>query len=120
MRKKPDIAQLKTFAMIQSNAPKILYGSATVGAGFRDKYQDFKTVRGRFTEKRGSTELSGGTKLPSKSYEYVIRYDSQIMAVLDLELRFLINGKIYTTDNFDVEVFDKQEFFFFTLLQYGK
>jgi hypothetical protein len=120
MRKKPDIAELRTFALIQSNAPKILYGSGVVGAGFKDKYQDYKTVRGRFTEKRGSTELSGGTKLPAKAYEYVIRYDSQIMAVVDLQLRFIINGKTYTLDNFDVEVFQKQEFFYFTLLQYGK
>lgn len=120
MRKKPDISELRTFALIKSNAPKILYGSASVGAGFIDKYQDFKTVRGRFTEKRGSTELSGGTKLPAKSYEYVIRYDSQIMAVLDLQLRFEINGKVYTLDNYDVEVFNRQEFFYFTLLQYGK
>lgn len=120
MRKKPEISELRTFALIQSNAPKILYGSAAVGAGFKDKYQDFKRVRGRFIEKRGSTELSGGTKLPVKTFEYAIRYDSQIMAVIDLQLRFEINGKTYTLDNFDVEVFDKQEFFFFTLLQYGK
>lgn len=120
MRKKPEISQLKTFALIQSNAPKILYGSAVVGAGFKDMYQDFKTVRGRFVEKRGSTELSGGTKLPAKSYEYVIRYDNQIMAVIDLQLRFIINGKVYTLDNYDVEIFGRQEFFYLTLLQYGK
>lgn len=120
MRKKPAIAELKTFATIQSNALKILYGSGAVGAGFKDKYTDFKRVRGRFREKYGSTELTAGTKAPAKTYEYVIRYDTQIMAVLDLQLRFLINGKTYTLDNFNVEVFDKQEFFYFTLLQYGK
>jgi hypothetical protein len=120
MRKKPEISELRTFALVQTNAPKILYGSAIVGAGFKDKYQDFKTVRGKFTQRRGSTELSNGTKLPAKSYEYAIRYDSQIMGVIDLQLRFIINGKVYTLDDFDVEVYGRQEFFFFTLLQYGK
>lgn len=120
MSRKPAIAEMKTFAMVQSNAPKILYGSAVVGAGFKDKYQDFKQVRGRFRQKYGSTELSNGTKLPLNAYEYAFRYDSEIMNVLDLQLRLLINDKVYTLNSYDVEVHDKQEFFFFTLQQYGK
>jgi hypothetical protein len=120
MRKPPAIAEFRTFAMIQSNAPKILYGSAAVGAGFRDLYQDFKRVRGRLTQKNGFAELSAGTKVPFVSYEFVIRYDSDIMGVLDLQLRFIIEGKTYTLSNYDVEVFGKRSYFYFKLQQYGK
>ncbi len=120
MSRKPEISEMKTYAMVQTNAPKILYGSAMVGAGFKDKYQDFRRVRGRFRKKYGSSVLSAGTKLPADTFEYAFRYERAIMEVLDLQLRLIIHDKTYTLDSFDVEVHDNQEFFFFTLQQYGK
>ena len=116
---KTSIGQFKTFAMIQSNAPKLQYGSAAVGAGFKDKYQDFKRVRGEFKQKSGTRALEDGTIIKVNGYRFTFRYDSEIMSVLDLQLRLLIEGDTYTLISWDVEKHGRNTLFIFELSQYG-
>lgn len=118
--KTPGINELRTIAMLQTNAPKILYGSGVVGAGRKDVYQDYRQVRGKFTQKRNSRILGNGTVSQAVTWEYITRFENAIMAVIDLQVRFLINGKIYTQDGFEVDTDGKSEWFVFTLVQFGK
>jgi len=117
---KTSIGQYKTFAMIQSNAPKLQYGSAHVGAGFKDKYQDFKRVRGEFKQKNSTRELEDGTIVKVNGYQFKFRYDNDIMSVLDLQLRLIIEGDTYTLISWDVDKHGRNTQFIFELSQYGK
>jgi len=118
--KKPSINELRTYAMLQTNAPKILYGSGVVGAGRKDVYQDYRVLRGKFTQLKGNRTLGNGTIQQAVTWEFIIRYEVAIMAVLDLQTRFCIEGKTYTVDSYDIQVVDKSTWFVFTLLQFGK
>lgn len=118
--KKPSISEYKTFAMLQTNVPKIQYGSGIVGAGFKDVYQDFKQVRGKFVQKSGTRQLTDGTIAPTTSYKFTFRYTTEIMGIIDLQLRLLIKGKTYTLNSYDVDISGKANLFIFDLSQYGK
>jgi hypothetical protein len=116
----PSINKLRTIATLQTNAPKILYGSGVVGAGRKDVYQTFKSLRGEFTQVRANRQLGNGTVVQVLKWQFITRYESAIMAVLDLQVRFLIDGKVYTLDTFNVDTSGKNEWFIFTLSQFGK
>lgn len=124
--KKPLVSELRTFAVVQTNAPKILYGSGVVGAGFKDVYYDYRTVRGKFVQKNTTRALEDGSVIPITLCQYIVRYDTALMGVIDLQVRFAIRHRgvagsvIYTLLSWDVEEFDKESYFVFDLSEYGK
>jgi uncharacterized membrane protein YcjF (UPF0283 family) len=118
--KAPAISELRTIATLQTNAPKIIYGSGVVGAGRKDVYQTFKQLRGKFYQDNSNRGLGEGTVRQEATYKLVTRYERAVMEVIDLQVRFLINGKTYTLNSYDVEVMGKTAWFSFTLLQFGK
>lgn len=118
--KAPGINELRTIGILQTNAPKILYGSGVVGAGRKDVYQDFKSMRGKFQKKTEQKQLGNGTVVQAVSWNYTTRFEEAVLHIIDLQCRFLINGKIYTVSGYDVEEVDKTRWFVFKLEQFGK
>lgn len=124
--KKPLVSELRTFAIVQTNAPKILYGSGTVGAGFKDVYYDYRTVRGKFVQKNTTRALEDGSVIPITLNQYLVRYDNALMGVIDLQVRFSIRHRgiagyvVYTLVAWSMIEFDKESYFVFDLSEYGK
>jgi len=124
--KKPSVSDFRTFATIQTNASKILYGSGAVGAGFRDDYHDFKTVRGKLTQRTVERVLEDSSIIQVNVCDYIIRYETALMQIIDLQARFVIQhrGKplptLYTLISWTVEEIGKEAYFVFKLAQYGK
>jgi len=124
--KKILVSDFKTFATLQINAVKTHNGSGAVGAGFKDVYNDFKTVRGKFEQKNGSRVLESGAVISINLCKYTIRYETAIMAVLDMQTRFTILHRgdtaptLYTLLAWNVVDDGKEAYFVFELSQYGK
>lgn len=116
----PDIGNMRTIAMIQTNVQKLSYGSANVGAGKMDKFTDFKKVRGLFYQVRGSKTLTSGDVIPIKQYKFLFRFETAINNIMSLQLRFLIEGRTYAVDSFDVDTHGRNTFFTVTLNEFGK
>jgi len=124
--KKTLVSELRTFATVQTNAPKMLYGSGAVGAGFKDVYYTFKTVRGKFEQKNSTRVLEDGSIITVNVCRYTVRYETPLMGILDLQTRFIITRRgtpkptVYTLITWNVVEFDKEAYFIFELSEYGK
>lgn len=118
--KAPLIAELKTFAMFQTNIQKLQYGSAAQGAGFIDKFYDYKSVRGKFEQLRGTTVIQAGDKLPINVYRFICRYEVNISNIISLQLRLVINGKPYTVINHYPIIEGRTEWLVFEIVQFKK
>jgi hypothetical protein len=118
--KKIDIGEMKTFAQIDTNLPKLQYGSGKRGAGFLDTYSTLKTVRGKFVQYSGSRALAGGDVVPVTKYKFITRYDVEVSNAVDKQMRMIINGAIYTVDNCKPDTDGKAMYLIFDLMQFGK
>lgn len=116
--KKIGIGDMRTIIRIETNLSKILYGSGKSGGGFLDQYSHLKTVRGNFKSFNGRRVLASGAVTFAQMYKVTIRFDVQISNAIDKQMRFIINGKIYTLDNFDYEEENKQTVINFTINLY--
>lgn len=112
---KPAVGEMNTIAVLQTNIQKILYGSAAVGAGFKDKFTDFTTVRGKFFQVKGTRVLADGSVIPIQQYVFQFRFDKNINNIVSYQLRFLIDGKTYSVDSFTVDNFGRESFFYMRL-----
>jgi hypothetical protein len=118
--KKIDIAEMKTMARIETNAPKIDYGSGKRGAGYLDTYAMLREVRGKFKQFSGQRVISGGDVVPAIKYRFITRFDLEISNAIDKQMRFIIDGKTFTLDNWEVDTSGREFYLIFTLLQFGK
>lgn len=118
--RKPAIGEMKTIGIVQTNAPKIGYGSNKAGAGYLDKYTDLKTVRGKFETVNGYRVLGNGNVVPIKKYKYTFRFETAISNILDTQFRVIIHGKTYTVDSHDMYIAGRISFIELTLNQYNK
>lgn len=118
--KKMDIAKMKTIARVETNILKLEYGSGRRGVGYLDSFSGLKTVRGAFTQFTGKRALSGGDVVPVQKYRFITRFDLEISNNLDNQMRFVIANKIYTVDSWKVDEQDRETYFIFELLPFGK
>lgn len=118
--KKPTIGEQKTIAVIQTNAPKLLYGYGKAGNGYLDKYQEYCRARGRFERIRGTKTLANGAIIYVNKHRFMTRFSTLINNVLDLQIRFIIYGKTYSLDNVELYNYGKADYFIFTLTEFGK
>lgn len=118
--KKIGIGQMRTFATVQTNIPKIQYGSGKVGAGFVDTYSTLKTIRGLFEPFTGRRVTAAGVVSFVQMYRYTTRFDLIISNNINKQMRMIINGKVYTIDNFKYQEENKQTVIVFTLNLFTK
>lgn len=119
--KKIEIADFKTIVDVYTNAQKLLYGSGKVGAGYVDQYYILKAgIRGKLTNFNGRRALANGEIVYEQMNKLLIRYDPDISNVLDLQMRFFINGKTYTYSSYKFNEEGRTVYIEFTLLKYGK
>jgi hypothetical protein len=118
--KKIQIGELRTIVRIETNLQKVLYGSGKLGAGFLDNYQVLKTIRGNFKQFTGRRVLASGAVTFVQMYKLIVRFDIEISNAIDKQMRFIINGKVYTLDNFSYDEENKQTVIIFMLNLYSK
>jgi hypothetical protein len=118
--RKPTIGEMKTIAVIQTNVQKLSYGYSKAGAGFLDRYQDFKTVRGKFEQLKATRSLESGAVLPVSRYRFTFRFDTEISNVLNQQLRLVIYGKTYTLESDEILVYGRNDFFVFNISEYNR
>lgn len=116
--KKPEVSELRTKALIQTNLNKQLYGYTKTGAGYLDGYIDHSTVHGKFYQRKGQRALNTGAVLDTYAYTFICRFSVGINNIVDPQMRFIINGKTYTLDGFDINKWDRNEFFIFNLNEF--
>ena len=117
---KIDIADMRTLVEIQTNRNKVLYGSGKSGAGYLDQYVILKVVRGNFKSFMGRRTLASGAVTFAQMYKLTIRFDLDVSNAIDKQMRFIINDKVYTLDNFVYDEEGRQTVIIFNLNLYTK
>jgi hypothetical protein len=115
---KPKVNELRTPALIQTNLNKQYYGSTKTGAGYLDGYVDFKTVHGKYYQRKGQRALATGAVLDTYDWVFICRFSTDISNIVDPQMRFTIKGKTHTLDSFDAHIWDRNEFFIFYLKEF--
>lgn len=116
--KKPEVSELRTKAIIQTNLSKQLYGYTKTGAGYLDGYVTHSTQRGKYYQRKGQRALGTGAVLDTYDYTFICRFSVDLNNVVDPQMRFIIDGKTHTLDSFDVNKWDKAEYFIFNLKEF--
>lgn len=117
-----DIGSMKTIMELQTNIPKLDYGSGRRGAGYLDTYTALKRVRGKKTQFTGSRALNGGDVVPIVKHRFVTRMDTTITNHIDKQMRFIdvSDGEVYTLDSWKADTDGRATYLIFELLKFGK
>lgn len=114
---KPQVSDFKTKVYIWTNLDK-QNGYTKAGAGYLDGYVEYDSRRGKFYQRSGSRALATGAVLPTYAYTLIIRFDTAISNIVDPQMRFVIKGKSYTLDGYDISIWDRESFFVFYLNEF--
>jgi len=97
------IGEMRQVGTFQKNAPV-----DNDSGGQDDAWQTMVTTRGRLTKKSGGKVIEEGSLQFSKSYQWVCRYQSDL--VVDQDTRLLIDGQPYQI--MDWELVDQRQHLF--------
>lgn len=112
------IGKMRTIARIETNLNKVLYGSGKIGGGYLDDYTVLKNVKGHFKPFSGRRVLASGAVVFVQMYKFTTRFDLDISNAIDKQMRFTINGHVYTLDNYKYSEENKQTVIEFALNLY--
>lgn len=118
--KRIDIGMLRTPVRVETNIAKLVYGSGKKGAGYLDQYTLLTEVFGYFEPFNGRRTLANGETVFVQMYRLYLRYDVDISNNINNQMRFVINGSLYTLDSYKVDEVNKEVFIICTVNLFGK
>lgn len=74
----------------------------TDSGGATDSYSTLLVTRGRLRQRYANREMSFGEAVENENYELIIRYQDAIASNMSVDMKFSIDGKVYSLSSWEL------------------